>query len=194
MIPSDPVSTAAETVKRYPGPINQTHVCTGTWGFPYDSEKKFPLILLNALLGGGMSSRLFQNIREQKGLAYSVYSFVDFWSDTGLWGIYMGTDPKVSSKALSMVGTELNRLCRTPVSRTEIEQTKNQLIGNLILSSEDSTHRMNQLAKMESHTRQFLPLDEVIERIESVKADDMQSVAKILFHERKRFTVFVEPV
>jgi predicted Zn-dependent peptidase len=193
-IESDTVFDATETLKKYTGPINQTHVCTGTLGFQYDSEEKFPLILLNSLLGGGMSSRLFQNIREHEGLAYSVYSFLDFWSDTGLWGVYLGTDPKTSSKALSMVDTELDRLCTNPISKTEIQRTKNQLIGNLILSSDDSTHRMNQLAKMEIYTRKFFPINDVIQQIEAVGAEDLQSVARTLFQDRKRFTVLIEPV
>ena len=189
----EPFRLGEEPLKRIPSSVNQAHICTGTSAYGYRDRKKFPLIVLSSLLGGGMSSRLFQNLREKRGLAYSVYSFFDLWSDTGLLGVYAGTSPKNSRKALEIIERELSALCDKKVSQDELDRTKSQLTRSFILSLEHSTSRMNRLAKMEIYTQEYTPLDEVIALIEAVSQEDVQSVARELLRDRKRYTTILEP-
>lgn len=192
--PAEPILLGNQAVKRISSSINQTHICTGTTALSYSDRRKFPLIIMNALLGGGMSSRLFQILREQRGLAYSVYSFLDFWSDTGLLGVYAGTAPQNTDKAMKLIENELILLSEKKIPQNELDRIKSQLTRNLILSLEDSTSRMNRLAKMEAYTNKYTSLNEVIELINAVSQEDVQSVAHDLLKNRKRYTTLLEPV
>lgn len=182
-----------EQFKKIRSPIKQTHICTGVAAYSYQDPKKFPLLILNSILGGGMSSRLFQNLRENKGLAYSVYSFVDLWSDTGLFGVYTGTSPKNYKKATELIEEEFCTLCDKKVPQDEFDRTKSQLTRNLILVLEDSTSRMNRLARIEAYTQEVISVNDVISQIESVSQDDVQSVAQELLKHQKRYTTILEP-
>lgn len=189
----DPFRMGTEQFKKIRSPIKQTHICTGVAAYSYQDPKKFPLLILNSILGGGMSSRLFQNLRENKGLAYSVYSFVDLWSDTGLFGVYTGTSPKNYKKATELIEEEFCTLCDKKVPQDEFDRTKSQLTRNLILVLEDSTSRMNRLARIEAYTQEVISVNDVISQIESVSQDDVQSVAQELLKHQKRYTTILEP-
>jgi len=134
------------------------------------------------LLGGGMSSRLFQNIRERQGLAYSIYSDLNPYRDTGSMCVYVGTSRESAVKVVENVVAEFRNLKSTPVPEEELRRSKDQLKGSLMLSLESSTARMSNLARQEMYYDRFHGLDELIERIEAVSADDVRQTAEEFFH------------
>jgi len=148
--------------------VSQAHICLGTSALPYNHHLKFELLLLNTVLGVGMGSRLFQNIRERYGVAYAVYSFVDFYSDNGLLAIYLGTERNKKNLALQLIDRELDRLKSKPLSKTELGRIKSQLKGNLVLGLENTSKRMSRLAKMEIYLHTFHPIDQIIRDIDHV--------------------------
>ncbi|MBM3329158.1 MAG: insulinase family protein [Calditrichaeota bacterium] len=171
----------------------QTHIVIGCRSFRYQDERKYALLVLNTILGGGMSSRLFQRVRERHGLAYSVYSFNDTYEDTGVFGVYAGTEPKRAEKALRLIQREIDDLTARPVSKRELNFNKDQLKGSLLLSLESPTSRMQRIAKMEIYTGRMYSLDEVTLRIEGVTADDVQAVARTLFLDQPMLTTTLRP-
>lgn len=171
----------------------QAHICLGTQSYSYASEKKFALLVLNTLLGAGMSSRLFQNIREKYGLAYSVYSFIDFMFDTGMFGVYIGTDKQKIDDSISLIQKELASLMNENISPQELSRTKSQLKGNLMLGLENTSSRMNRLAKMEIYLQTHYGLDETLQAIESVTQNDVMATAKELFDKSRIFTTILKP-
>lgn len=174
-------------------PTTQTHILTAMPAYGYMDLKKFSLIVLDAYLGGGMSSRLFQNIRENQGLAYSVYSFIDFWADAGLWGVYTGTSPKLARKASESIEHEFEELLSRGMSEHDLNRLKNQITGNLLLTLEDPSSRMNRLAKMEAYANQYTSVDGVLSKIRNVSLDDVRQAAVEILGKNKRFTVVMEP-
>jgi len=179
------------TVKEDVG--TQTHICLGTRALRFEDTRKFNFLVMNTLLGGGMSSRLFQNIREKHGLAYSIYSFHDFMFDTGIFGTYIGTDPEREEQAVKLLKAELARLRDEKISADELERTKNQLKGGLLLGLESTSSRMNRLANMEMYLGRYYSLDEVVEGIERVTAADMQTLAQDLFEEEQQTLTVIRP-
>jgi len=173
--------------------ILQAHLCVGTTSYPYRDPRKFALLALNTLLGGGMSSRLFQTIRETYGLAYTVYSFLDFLLDTGVFGIYVGTDKDKVDACLELIVKELETLRHTEVPAEELARTKSQLKGNLMLGLESTSGRMNRLAKMELYVRSYYTLDDIIEKIDAVRAADIYQVANELFLPERLQTTILKP-
>ncbi len=171
----------------------QAHVCVGTQSYSYRNEKKFGLLVLNTLLGAGMSSRLFQNVREKYGLAYSVYSFLDYLWDTGIFGIYVGTDREKIDNTVELVTKELDHLRREPVSEDELERTKSQLKGNLMLGLESTASRMNRLAKMEIYLEEYFTLDDTIREIEQVTSQDIMEIANELFVPERLYVTILTP-
>jgi predicted Zn-dependent peptidase len=174
-------------------PISQVHICTGSIGVSYTDRRKFPLLVLDTYFGGGMSSRLFQKLREEQGLAYSVYSFLDFWSDTGLWGVYTSTAPDAFDRAMESIRSETRLLAREGIPSDALSRVKSQIIGNLLLTYEDSGHRMSRLAKMEAYTGSYTPVERVIERFRSVTEREVRSVAEALLDGPEPFTVVLKP-
>lgn len=179
-----PPSDRAETNNRQDIHTNtqQAHICWGCRAYPYRDPRKYALLVLNTLIGGGMSSRLFQQIRERHGLAYSVFSFLETYVDTGLFGVYAGTEPKHAERVLRMILTEIKRFVKDPVSLRTLQRTKEQLKGNLILGLESPDTRMHRLAKMEIYNVEWLSLDDVVDRIDAVTEDDVRTVARELFY------------
>ncbi|MBL7192189.1 insulinase family protein [bacterium] len=198
-IPGNPRNNSQKLPDFIPGrkvwerPISQAHICIGTRAFPYKDDRKFQLLVLNAILGGGMSSRLFQSIRETFGYAYSVYSFAESLSDTGMFGVYMGTDKNKIEPAADLVLKEFKRLCTEPLHSSELSRIKNQLKGNLMLGLESTSSRMNRLAKMEVYLQQFVTLEDLINNINQVSAEQVLEVANELFHDSRLFTVIFTP-
>jgi len=184
---------AKPSTKEIRKPITQAHLCLGTVGYSIHHKDRYPLLVLNALLGDGMSSRLYQTIRERHGLAYSVYSFISFLSDTGVFGAYIGTDRNKVDDALKLIHRELKRLRDKPVSKAELDRTKSQIKGTMMLGLENMSGRMMRLGSSELNFGSFVPLDAVLARVDGVTSDRMQRVANDLFVEENFSTVFVRP-
>ncbi|MBX6394302.1 MAG: insulinase family protein [Alicyclobacillaceae bacterium] len=158
----------------------QEHLCLAVPGLPVDDPDLYALILLNNALGGSMSSRLFQSIREDKGMAYSIYSYHTSYRDTGLLGIYAGMAPE----HLGEVMEEIRRICEDiadhGITEQELERGKEQVKGSLMLSLESTTSRMTRLGKNELLLGRHYTLDETIERIDAVTTEDVKRVASRL--------------
>src|SRR5271163_766820 len=161
--------------------LEQVQLCIGVPAYPIAHEKRHAGYILNTLLGGGMSSRLFQNIRERQGLAYSIYSDLNPYRDTGCMAVYAGTSLASATKVVKAVVSEFHNLKTQPVPEEEIRRSKDQLKGSLMLSLESSTARMSNLARQEMYFDHFQDLDELIEKIEAVTAVDLQTLAQEFF-------------
>jgi predicted Zn-dependent peptidase len=161
--------------------LEQVQLCLGVPAHPIAHEKRHAGYILNTLLGGGMSSRLFQNIRERQGLAYSIYSDLNPYRDTGCLAVYAGTSLASAEKVVQSVVSEFHKLKTEPVPDEELRRSKAQLKGSLMLSLESSTSRMSNLARQEMYFDRFYDLDELIARIEAVTADDLTSLANEFF-------------
>jgi predicted Zn-dependent peptidase len=173
--------------------VNQTHICVGTAALPYNHHRKFELLILNTILGAGMGSRLFQNIREKYGIAYSIYSYVDFFADNGLLAIYLGTEKNKRDKALILLERELNNLKKKPISQNELKRVKAQLKGNLILGLENSSKRMSRLAKMEIYLQNFYDIGHIIHEIDLVTQDGVFDLSHQLFNTERMLQVAFLP-
>ena len=161
--------------------LEQVQLCIGVPAHPIAHEKRHAGYVLNTLLGGGMSSRLFQNIRERQGLAYSIYSDLNPYRDTGCLAVYAGTSLASASKVVQSVVSEFRKLKTESVPEEELSRSKAQLKGSLMLSLESSTSRMSNLARQEMYFDRFYDLDELIERIEAVTAEDLTKLANEFF-------------
>jgi predicted Zn-dependent peptidase len=161
--------------------LEQVQLCLGVPAHPIAHEKRHAGYILNTLLGGGMSSRLFQNIRERQGLAYSIYSDLNPYRDTGCLAVYAGTSLASASKVVQSVVSEFRKLKAEPVPEEELSRSKAQLKGSLMLSLESSTARMSNLARQEMYFERFYDLDELIEKIEAVTTADLTELANQFF-------------
>jgi len=161
--------------------LEQVHLCMGTKGISQADPLRFAGYLLNVLLGGSMSSRLFQEIREKRGLAYAVFSYLSSYSDTGLFTIYAGTTRNKVKKVIELILKELRTFKEKPLQKEEVEKAKEQLKGNILLAYESTDNRMSRLAKGELYFSKFISLKEILEGIRSVSAEDIQQLAQELF-------------
>jgi len=161
--------------------LEQVQICVGVPSHPIAHEKRHASYILNTLLGGGMSSRLFQNIRERQGLAYAIYSDLSPYRDTGCLSVYAGTSRESDAKVVRSVVSEFRKLKSDAVSGEELRRAKDQLKGSLMLSLESSTARMSNLARQEMYFDRFYTLDELIEKIEGVTAEELQGLANEFF-------------
>jgi predicted Zn-dependent peptidase len=174
-------------------PISQAHVCLGTIGYSIKSRHRYPLLVLNTLLGEGMSSRLFQNIREKYGFAYNVYSFANLMSDTGNFGAYIGTDNNNIDNSINLILKELEKLKTKPVGNAELKRTKAQLKGTMMLSLESMSSRMMRLGSGEMYLGDFVPLNAILKKIEAVSPDEILETANHLFRMDNFSTVIFKP-
>jgi predicted Zn-dependent peptidase len=163
--------------------LEQVQICVGTPAYPLAHPKRYGSYILNTVLGGGMSSRLFQNVRERQGLVYAIYSDLNPYRDTGCLSIYAGTSRESAPKVVGSIVAELRRLKNEPVPDDELRRAKDQLKGSLMLSLESSTARMSNLARQEMYFDHFFGLDELIEKIESVTAEDVRATAEEFFRQ-----------
>lgn len=161
--------------------LEQVQICIGVPSHPIAHEKRHAGYILNTLLGGGMSSRLFQNIRERQGLAYSIYSDLNPYRDTGCLAVYAGTSRESAGKVVKSVVSEFHKLKTEMVPAEELRRCKDQLKGSLMLSLESSTARMSNLARQEMYFERFYDLDELIEKIEAVTVEDLHGLANDFF-------------
>jgi predicted Zn-dependent peptidase len=159
----------------------QVHLCLGVEGLQYAHRDRYALYLLNAILGSSMSSRLFQEVREKRGLAYSIYSYQQSYRDTGLLVVYAGTAPASYRQVLDLVQREWRRLRNEPPDPDEFRRAKEQLKGNLLLGLESTNNRMTRLAKMEFYFGRTFDLDEIIRGIEAATPESFQDLAQRLF-------------
>jgi predicted Zn-dependent peptidase len=175
-------STHARISLRNKKALEQVHLCLGVPSYPLPHQQRFACYVLNTLLGGGMSSRLFQNIRERQGLAYAVFSELSPYRDTGCLSIYAGTSLTSTPKVVDAILKEFRDLKEQPVPEEELRRAKDHLKGSLMLGLESTSSRMANLARQEMYFRQFFSLDELVESIESVTAGEVQVVAQTFFN------------
>jgi predicted Zn-dependent peptidase len=164
----------------YQRDLEQVHICLGTHGLPTADPGRYALSLINTIMGGNMSSRLFQEIREKRGLAYTVYSFVSSHVDTGMLGAYAAVEPSKSIETTRLLLEQLFRLKQERVSDIELTGAKEYIKGNLFLAAESSENQMVRLAQNEFHFKRKIPLKTVVEHIEAVSPDDILQLANTL--------------
>jgi predicted Zn-dependent peptidase len=161
--------------------LEQVHLCLGTPGIPQTDPDRYAAHLLNLALGGGMSSRLFQEIRERRGKAYTVYSFLASYFDAGYTGVYVGTSAEWAREVVEVVRRELERVTREGLAPVELSRVKNQMKGNILLGLETSDSRMSRIAKNEVYFGRDVPLEEVAAAVDGVTHDDVLRVCGRLF-------------
>jgi len=176
-----PPATACRTVTRSKRELEQVHLCLGARAYPQAHPDRYALYLLNTVLGGSMSSRLFQNVREKRGLAYSISSGVTAYSDSGSLTVYAATRLESAPEVVRLTLAEIRRLRDEPLSEEELRRAKDHVTGGLLLSLEGSNARMNHLARQELYLGRQLPTPELIAAIEAVSAEDVRRVARELF-------------
>jgi predicted Zn-dependent peptidase len=183
----------------------QYHVCVGGAGLAREDERRFALRVLEGVLGGTSSSRLFQEVRERRGLAYSVFTFSSLYAHTGEIGLYVGTRPDNVSEALAVVAAELERCVEDPASDEELVRSRENLKGRVVLGMESTGARMSRLGASVLNDMPILSIDETIERIDSVEIDDLRALARELFtpsrlsaagvgREEEEFTAAIQPL
>jgi predicted Zn-dependent peptidase len=161
--------------------LEQSHLCLGASSYPQNHDDRYSSYVLNTLLGGSMSSRLFQNVREKRGLAYAVFSGLSAYRDAGSFTIYAGCSNKAVGEVIDLVVEELRGVKHSPVPDTELQRAKDHLKGSLMLSLENTASRMSHLARQEIYFDRQFGLDETLEGVERVTARDVQRVADDLF-------------
>lgn len=177
----EPPQDMGGLVVREKSELEQTHLAVALGGLPQVHPDRFVLMVLSNILGGTMSSRLFQKVREERGLVYTVYSGVSSYSDQGYHSIYLATGPRSVGEALKVIGGEILSLCHEEVSEQELSESKENLKGSLMLNLESTYSRMSSLARNEmAFGRQFSP-EEILAGIEAVQADDLLRLAKATF-------------
>ncbi len=159
----------------------QVHLCLGTQGLAYADERRYTLSLLDHLLGGGMSSRLFQEIREKRGLVYSIASYAVAYRDGGLFVIYAGMSPQAGAEVIRLTLAEVEKMKLHPVDETELRRAKESLKGGLMLGLESTGSRMSMLARSQIYHGRQVTLDELIAKVDAVTATDVQEMAADLF-------------
>jgi predicted Zn-dependent peptidase len=174
--------------------LEQVHVCIGVPSLPVAHERRFALAVLNNLLGGGMSSRLFQNIREKQGLAYAVFSEITPYSDVGMFTVYAGTAKETVGQVIDLTIREFAALKAAPVTPEEIQRTKNHLKGSLMLSLESTSARMSNLARQELYFGRFYSLSEILASIDAVTREELQILAQEFFRPEKVAATVLGPL
>ncbi|HWR57160.1 MAG: pitrilysin family protein [Bacillota bacterium] len=169
------------TVLLKPRDTEQTHICIGVRGLPSYDEQAYALNVLNTVLGGGLSSRLFQSIREERGLAYAVYSYLNSYQDAGLITIYAGTRPANAQQVITLVQAEIKKISAEGITPAELSRAKEYIIGNLLLGLENTSGRMMRLGKLALAKRDILSIEEVINKVRLVSIEDVLRLSHALF-------------
>lgn len=173
---------SARIVLRNKKALEQVQICLGVPAPPITDENRYAVLILNTALGGGMSSRLFQTIREERGMVYSIYSDLNPYRDVGTLCIYAGTSAGKALEVVDLILAELSKLKQTLMNHEELTRAKDQLKGNILMGLESSNSRMANLARQEMYFQQFFTAEEIIQRIDSVEAEQVQAMAQRLFH------------
>ncbi len=174
--------------------LEQVHICLGIKGMSITDPRRYAYSLLNTILGGNMSSRLFQEIREKRGLAYSVFSFISSFADTGMFGTYAGVNHKNAYQSIELILKEIFRIKETRVDPSELRYAKEFTKGNLMLASESNDNQMVRMAQNETHYGRFIPLKDIVHKIEAVTEEDIQYLAESLFQENRFALTLLGPV
>lgn len=156
--------------------LSEAHLCLGLRGLPYNSEERYTMHLLNTIMGSGFSSRLFQNVREKRGLVYSIYSFHVSYVDTGFWAVYAGSDRKHVAEVLNITIDEIMNISGT-VTEDELQRAKAQLKGNLILALESTSNKMTNIAKQEIYYGRYYSPEEIMKMVESITLGNIRDLA-----------------
>jgi len=187
-------STAAPINLETKRDLEQVHLCLGVPSLPLAHQRRFGVAVLNNLLGGGMSSRLFQNIREKQGLAYAVFSELTPYSDTGMLSVYAGTGKETLGRVLDLTIAEFRAMKESPVTQEELLRAKNHLKGSLMLSLESTSSRMSNLARQELYFHRFSSLDEILASIEAVTREEVQTLAQEFFKPEQIAATVLGPI
>jgi predicted Zn-dependent peptidase len=182
----DATGTGVRLVSR---PVEQANLVLGCSGLARSDPRRFALGVLNSALGGGMSSRLFQEIREKRGLAYSVFSFSSQHAEAGLWGIYAGCLPAKADEVLDICRDEVAKVIADGLTDEELDRGKGQLRGSIVLGLEDPSSRMSRLGKSELVHPRLEPVEEILAAIEAVTAADVQAIAASVLGQPKALAV-----
>jgi len=174
-----PAFTSTVAVKKKQ--LEQVQLCLGCKGLQYIHDDRFVLSALNTVLGNSMSSRLFQEVREQHALAYSIYSYISSYRDTGLLTVYAGTDPSNALEVVRLVVKELRKIKDEGITPAELQRVKNQIKGSLILSLESSNSHMGRIARQEIYFGKYMSIDDIIKTVERVSGDQVRLLARQLF-------------
>jgi len=173
--------------------IGQTHVCLGAAAFPYNDRRRFDLLAANTILGGGMSSRLFQEVRERLGLAYSIYSYVEMLGDTGLFGAYLACEEAQAYRSTALVCDEFRRIKTEGVTEVEVENAKAQLKGGLVIGLEGMSKRMSRLAKQEIYFGSYQTVADALAEIDAVTREGVVEVCRSILDPERFHLVTVGP-
>ena len=192
--PERTVPAMDRVIKAHPKNLEQVHICLGTKGVHVTDPRRYAGAVLNVILGGNMSSRLFQEIRERRGLAYSVYSFLSLYSDTGMCGVYVGADQSNIKEVLEIIIKEMKQIKEKPVDTAELRNAKAYLKGGLYLGAESTENQMTRLAHNEIHFGRDVPLEEVEERVEKVTAEDILELSRDIFQNNSASLTLLGPV
>ncbi|MCZ9882486.1 M16 family metallopeptidase [Arthrobacter sp. B2a2-09] len=170
-------------------PVEQANIIMGCPSIVATDDRRFVMSVLNAVLGGGMSSRLFQEIREKRGLVYSTYSFASAYADAGYFGMYAGCTPSKVKQVLELLGAELDKLASDGITDEELRKAVGQLCGGIVLALEDTGSRMSRLGRAELVSGEFQDIDETLDRIKAVTAEQVQELARVLAEAPRTVTV-----
>ena len=163
--------------------LEQVHICLGGEAPSQTSDRRFACVILNTILGGNMSSRLFQEIRENRGLAYSVYSFLSSYIDAGLLGVYVATDSQNVNPVLEAIQNEIKKICKGEISKSDLAAAVDHLIGGIYLSSESADNRMMRIAKNEFVFQKYVSYEELVSKLQQVTVDEVVEVASDIFQD-----------
>jgi len=187
------VPPAVQTKQRIERDTAQEHVVLGTDTFPYRDDRRYPLILLTTVLGSGMSSTLFQRVREELGLAYSVHSYQSFYRETGVVGVYVGTHPSTSLQAVEVICGELAKLASEGLSTERLAEAKQQLKGQVTLSLESPSARMYRLATLALYDERYRTIDQVLTEIDRVSGEQVAQVGHEFLDPDRQTIVWLGP-
>jgi predicted Zn-dependent peptidase len=172
--------SVSEPVRISSRPTEQAHLMLGAPGIRRGDDRRFAVSVLSTALGGGMSSRLFQEVREKRGLAYSVYSYAQSFADTGVFGLYAGCLPSKADTVLDVCLSELEAVARTGLTSEELQRAKGQVKGSMVLGQEDPASRMTRIARAELHDEPLQTIDQLLHRVDAVSAEDVHAIAQDL--------------
>lgn len=189
---NSPILIPAITIQ--PKAVEQVHLCLGTTSVSQSSPDIYAVHILNNILGGGISSRLFQSIREDKGLAYSIYSYQTNYSDAGLFTVYAGTRPSNAVQVTELIWQNISDLKSEGITTRELTKTKEQLKGSLLLGLESSSSRMSRIGKMEITLGKYITLDEVVRKIDEVSLEKLETIISGLFSPQTQCFTALGPV
>ena len=171
--------------------VEQVHICLGLPGYKNDDDRQYPLFVLNNALGGSMSSRLFQNIREERGLAYSIYSYPSAYADDGYFALYAGTGEKQAEEVVKLMLEELDKIVKEGITEEEFKRSKEQLKGSYMLGQESTSARSNAIGKAELLRGKVHTEEEIMERIESVTMESVRAIIPYVFDPNRICGAFV---